>query len=570
MGQNVLVIGGVALGPKAACRCKRLDPHANVTLIDENVYISYGGCGIPFYLSGEINNLDDLRSTPYHTVRDATFFKELKGINVRTQTRALAINRNTKTVLIKDLVTGEEESLPYNKLVLATGASPRKIPVTGADLQGVYALTRLEPAHEVRTACEKGEISDAVIIGGGFIGLECAVSLAEMWGVNVSMVEMQNQVLPGALSPTLALMAEKDCRENKVNVFTGEKVLRFEGKDGKVCRVVTDKRTLDAQAVIVAAGFVPNGQLAKDAGLAVNPAGAIEVNKHMQTSDPNIYAGGDCVSVRNLITQKMGYIPLGSMANRQGRVIGTNIAGGHASFLGYVGSWGVKLFGLSFCGTGLTKVQAEAAGFDALSINIEQLDRAHFYPEKNMMGLEMVVEKGTRRVLGMQGVCAAGDALKARIDAVAAALQLAQPTVGDISNLEVVYTPPMASAMDVVNTVANVTDNALDGRFEPLSPQDFASLWEKRTENNAFFIDARPKGASAAVEKEHPDWHSISLEEVEDRLKDIPKDRPVVLICNTGLRAYDMTLILNRDGHRKVQNSMGGLQAATKQGFVVA
>ncbi len=569
MGQNVLVIGGVALGPKAACRCKRLDPNANVTLIDENTFISYGGCGIPFYLSGEINNLDDLRSTPYHTVRDASFFKDLKGINVRIQTRALAINRNTKTVLIKDLVSGEEENLPYNKLVLATGAKPRELPVKGKDLQGVYALTRLEPAHEIRKACEKGEVTDAVIIGGGFIGLECAVSLAEMWGVNVSVVEMQEHLLPGALSPTLARMAEKDCADGKVNVFTSEKVLRLEGEDDKVCRVITDKRTIEAQVVIVATGFVPNGQLAKDAGLAVNAAGAIEVNKHMQTSDPNIYAGGDCVSVRNLITQKMGYIPLGSMANRQGRVIGTNIAGGHASFLGYVGSWGVKLFGLSFCGTGLTEAQAIAAGFDALAVNIEQLDRAHFYPEKNMMGLEMVVERGTRRVLGMQGVCSSADALKARIDAVAAALQLSQPTVGDISNLEVVYTPPMASAMDIVNTVANVTDNALEGRFEPLSPQDFAMLWENRAENDAYFIDARPKAVSSAVEKQHPEWHSISLEEVEDRLKEIPKNRPIVLICNTGLRAYDMTLILKNDGHRKVQNSTGGLQAATKQGFSI-
>ncbi len=240
MGQNVLVIGGVALGPKAACRCKRLDPSANVTLIDENVFISYGGCGIPFYLSGEINALDDLRSTPYHTIRDAKFFKDLKGVNVRTQTRALSIDRKSKTVLVEDVVSKAQEHLKYDKLVLATGASPRKIPVAGCNLNGVYALTRLEPAHEIRSKCEKGEISDAVVIGGGFIGLECAVALAEMWGINVSIVEMADNLLPGALSPTLALMAEKDCNNNKVKVFTGEKVLRLEGDEDQVCKVVTD------------------------------------------------------------------------------------------------------------------------------------------------------------------------------------------------------------------------------------------------------------------------------------------------------------------------------------------
>ncbi len=567
MGQNVLVIGGVALGPKAACRCKRVDPSANVTLIDENVFISYGGCGIPFYLSGEINNIDDLRSTPYHTLRDATFFNDLKGVHVRTQTRALAIDKSAKTVRVQDVVTGAEETLSYDKLVLATGASPRSLNVEGADLGNVFAVTRLEAAHAIRQGCEKGEISQAVVIGGGFIGLECAVSLAEMWGVETSIVEMAPTLLPAALSPTFATMAAKDCQDNDVTVYTDETVLRFEGENGKVSRVVTNKRTLDAQLVIMAAGFVPNGQLAKDAGLEVTSFGAVAVNDYMQTSDPSIYAGGDCVSVRNLITGKMGYIPLGSMANRQGRVIGTNAAGGNAQFKGYVGSWGVKLFGLSFCGAGLTVAQAQKEGFEAFSVSVEQLDRAHFYPEKHMMSLELVVDKATRRVLGIQGVCAAADALKARIDAVAAALQIGQPTVEDISNLEILYTPPMASAMDVVNTVANVTENALEGRFEALAPQDFAALWENRAENKAFFIDARPKAASGAIEQEESEWHAIPLEEVQARMHEIPKDRPVVLICNTGLRAYDAALMLKNAGYGTVPNSMGGMQAATKQGF---
>ncbi len=567
MGQNVLVIGGVALGPKAACRCKRLDPQAQVTLIDENVFISYGGCGIPFYLSGEINNIDDLRSTPYHTLRDATFFKDLKGVHVRTQTRALSIDRQAKTVLVQDVVSGAQEALPYDKLVLATGASPRALPIEGAELGNVFAVTRLEAAAAIRKGCEKGEVSQAVIIGGGFIGLECAVSLTEMWGVETSVVEMGPSLLPAALSPNLAAMAEKDCQDNGVAVYTHEKVLRLEGENGQVARVVTNKRTLEAQVVIVAAGFVPNGQLAQEAGLEVTDFGAVVVNEYMQSSDPAIYAGGDCVSVRHLITGKMGYIPLGSMANRQGRVIGTNVAGGKSLFKGYVGSWGVKLFEMSFCGVGLSVVEAQKAGFDAMGVSVEQLDRAHFYPEKHMMSLELVVEKGTRRVLGMQGACSAADALKARVDAVAAALQMAQPTVDDISNLEILYTPPMASAMDVVNTVANVADNALAGRFAPLTPQEFAKMWENRAENSAFFIDARPKAASGAIEKEHPEWHAIPLEEVQSRLDEIPKHRPVVLICNTGLRAYDVALMLQRDGHATVANSMGGMQAATKVGF---
>lgn len=567
MSEKILVIGGVALGPKAAARCKRLMPDADVTIVDENVYISYGGCGIPYYVSGEVNTLNDLRSTSYNRVRDPEFFRELKDIAVRTQTRALAIDRAAKAVLVRDVVSNVEERLPYDKLVLATGASPRVPPVDGRDLQNVFSLTRLEAAEAIRTACQAGKISEAVIVGGGFIGLEAAVALADMWGVKVSVVEMMGQILPGVLSPSLARMAAHDCQSHKANVYTSEKVLRLEGKDGAVSKVITDKRELDAQLVIFAAGFTPNGMLAAEAGLAVTPFGAVLVDEQMRTSDPCIFAGGDCASIKNIITGKPGYLPLGSMANRQGRIIGSNLAGQADVFPGYVGTWAVKLFGMSFCGVGLTVESARKEGFDALSVSVEQFDRAHFYPEKSMMSLELVVERSTRRVLGLQGACAAGDALKARIDAVAGILQCARPVVADISNLEVAYAPPFASAMDVLNVVGNVADNVLAGRFTPITGDEFMELWKKRAENEIFFIDARPSKAGQAIQAEHADWHSIALEEVVARIDEIPKNRPVALICNTGLRAYESLLIMARHGITDVMNSGGGMQAVGKMGL---
>ena len=567
MPEKILIVGGVALGPKAASRCKRLMPDAEVTLVDENVYISYGGCGIPYYVSGEVQNLDDLRATPYHTIRDPEFFRAMKGVTVRNQTRALSIDRAAKTLLVKDVISGKEEKLPYDKLVLATGASPRVPPVEGKDLKNVLSLTRLEAADAIRTACQEGKINEAVIVGGGFIGLEAAVALADMWGVKVGVVEMMDQILPGVLSHSLARMAEHDCVSHKVDVYASEKVLKLEGKDGAVSKVVTDKRELPAQLVIFAAGFIPNGRLAKDAGLDVAPFGAVVVDEHMRTSDPAIYAGGDCVAIRNIITDKLGYLPLGSMANRQGRVIGTNLAGGDATFPGYVGTWAVKLFEMSFCGTGLTVERARKEGYDAIGVSVEQLDRAHFYPEKNMMSLELVVDKPTRRVLGIQGACSAGDALKARVDAVAGVLQYARPTVEDISNLEVSYAPPFASAMDVVNVVGNVADNVLAGRFKPVTGDQFMELWKKRDQNHIFFIDARPAKAGQAVQAQHPEWHSIPLEEIAARVNEVPKNRPVAIICNTGLRAYDSLLILARNGITDVVNSTGGMQAVGKMGL---
>lgn len=567
MGKKIVIIGAVALGPKAANRCKRVDPSAEVTMIDENLYISYGGCGMPYYVSGEVQNLDALRSTSADVIRDPEFFRKMKGVNVFNQTRALSIDRAKKTVLVEDLNSHEKRELPYDKMVIATGARPRVPEVCGATLKGVLALTRLEEAREIRQACEAGKVSEAVIVGGGFIGLEAAVALADMWGIKVSIVEMMDQVLPGAISPLLAAMAENDLRNGKVDVYTSEKVMRLEGDGDHVTKVVTDKRELPAQLVIFAAGFLPNNQLAKDAGLELAPFGGIIVDGHMRTSDPDIYAGGDCAAIKNIITGKYGYLPLGSMANRQGRVIGSNLAGQDVTFPGFVGAWAVKLFKLTFAGVGLTAARGAKEGFNAVAVNVEQEDRPHFYPEREMVSLEMVVDRDTRRVLGLQGCCVNGDAVKARIDAVAGVLEYAKPTVDDISNLEVAYAPPVAAAMDIVNTVANVADNVLSGRFLAITALDHMDLWRNRDKNNAYFVDMRPERASKKIEAVYPEWHAIPLEELAEKADTLPKDRQIAIICNSGLRGYEGLLWLRQHGFENVTNSMGGMQTVTKTGM---
>ncbi len=489
----------------------------------------------------------------------------MKGVEVQIHTRVTSIDRKAKTVTARNLLTGEESVHPYDKLVIATGATPRKPDVPGKELGNILTITKIEAADAVRKHMESGRISSAVVVGGGFIGLEAAVAMADMWGVKVSVVEMMDQVLPGVLSPTVAGIARHDLEARGVSVYTGEKVVRLEG-DKVVAKVVTDKREIEAQLVIYSAGFLPNGQLARDAGLELTPRGAVLVNERMQTSDPDIYAGGDCAAVRSLITGKPGYIPMGSHANRQGRVIGTNLAGGDATFPGYVGTWAVKLFTKSFCGAGLTAEAARREGFDAVGVFLEQFNKAHFYPEKTMMALELVVDKKTRRVLGIQGACEAGDSLKARIDAVAAVLQYSRPTVQDISNLEVSYAPPFAAAMDVVNTVANAADNYLSGRVNFISPIEFMKLWRERESNGIYFLDTRPDKTSSKAEAEHPGWHGISLEAIQRRWSEVPSDRPVAIICNTGLRAYEALLLLKRHGVTDIVESMGGMQAVTMLG----
>lgn len=566
MPKNVLVIGGVALGPKAACRFKRLEPESKVTLIDQGAIISYGGCGIPYFVSGDVEKVEGLRATSAGVIRTPEFFHDLRDVDVQLGTRALKINRREKTVTVEDVATGQTRDIAYDKLVIATGSTPRVPPIPGHDLENVTTVTCIEAAQAVQQRCAARSISSAVIVGAGFIGLEMAVALADQWGIKTTVIELLPQVLPAQISPNLAHMAQHDLEELGITVLTGEQVKELRGEDGKVRQVVTDKRVIDADEVIFSVGVSPNSQIAADAGLDCHPRGGIIVDKHMRTNDPDIYAGGDCVVVPNLITGQPAYLPMGSMANRQGRVIGTNLAGGDSTFDGVVGSWCVKLYKMSACGTGLTLRQAIQAGFDAAGVPMEQLDKAHFYPEKSMMTIEVVVDKPSRRVLGVQGFCSDGIALKARIDAVAAMLQFSRPTLNDLSNLEVAYAPPFAAAMDVINTAANVADNVLSGLHKSILPDEFIELWKHRRENGCIVLDVRPGKGSLPLAQKYPgEWLAIPLEELQARINEIPRDRKVALICNTGSRAYDAQLKLRRHGIDTV-NSAGGMQTMKKRG----
>ncbi|ADU63067.1 MAG: FAD-dependent oxidoreductase [Pseudodesulfovibrio sp.] len=567
MSQHIVVIGGVALGPKAACRFKRLEPGSKVTMIDQSALISYGGCGIPYYVSGEVSEARELSTTSFHMVRDVEFFKEVKGVDVRTLTRATRIDRENKQVHIQDVTSGVTSVLDYDKLVIATGATPRRLNLPGEDLAGVSSVCNPDDATRIREGISKGEVGKAVIIGAGFIGLEMAEAFADMWGVETSVVEITGQLMPRLVSPALAAMARKHMEENGVEFYFGESVKAIEGEDGRVTRVVTDKRTLEADAVIIAAGVVPISDLARDAGLAVHDRGGVFVDEFMRTSDPDIYAGGDCAIVKHLITGQPVFLPLGSMANRQGRVIGTNLAGGDARFDGVVGSFVVKLFETSLAGTGLSLEAALAAGFDAVSVLLVQLDRAHFYPTKELMTLEMIVEKTTRRVLGVQGFGSSGDAMVGRINAVAAILRH-QPTVDDISNLEMAYAPPFASAMDVLNSLANLADNVLLGINRGVGPDGFAELWDQRDNGSCYFLDCREEADAGEYLARNPgQWHNIPQGKLRERLAEVPRDRPVVLVCNTGARSYEAQIILDEQGFGNVVNVQGGMAAIRKYGI---
>ncbi|WP_243360313.1 FAD-dependent oxidoreductase [Fundidesulfovibrio terrae] len=565
MSEHVVIVGAVALGPKAACRFKRLRPGAQVTMIDRDRIVSYGGCGIPYFISGDVSDLKELRTTSFKLVRDEAFFHGCKDIDVLTRTEAVRVDRKRKVVATRNLDTGVETEIPYDKLVLATGASPRKLDIPGVDLPGVHAVANLHDAEAVRGLISTGKAGRAVVVGSGFIGLEVAEALAEMWGLEVAVVELMDHLLPRNLSPLLARMASHHLQEKGVELYFGEKVLSIEG-DGKAERVVTDKRVLEADLVVLAAGVVPNGELARDAGLAVSPRGGVQVDETMRTSDPDIFSGGDCVEIKNVITGGSMHLPLGSMANRQGRVIGTNLAGGDAVFPGAVGSFAVKLFERNIAGAGLTPEQAKQAGFDAVSALVIQFDRAHFFPGKELMSLEVTVDRATRKVLGIQGFGPSGDALVGRVGAVAALMQKGC-RAEDLSVLEYPYSPPFSSAMDIVNTVGTVAENMLAGLNQGISAEQFEAYFEGK-QDSCFFLDCREPDNAGPYLTRHPGkWHNIPQGQLRDRLDEIPRDKTVVLICNTGIRSYEGQITLEQAGFKDVLNVHGGMAGLKQSGL---
>ncbi len=549
MAKKIVIIGGVAAGPKSACRVKRLLPDAEVTIIDQDSLISYGGCGIPYYVSGDVSDEKELRNTSFHMTRDESFFQNAKGVNVRSNTRALAIDRKAKTVEVEDVRSGAKDTVPYDQLVLATGSRPNILPIPGVDLDGVFTISDLHKAIAIKERVARGEVGKTVVIGGGAIGIEMAEAFTDLWGLETTILEFMPQLLPRLVDRPFAKMLETHLVEKGVAVYTSESATAIEGDNGKVVRVVTPKRTLEADLVVMAVGVRARSELAREAGLAVSQMGNIMVNDRLQTSDPNIYAAGDCIEVKNLITGKGGIAPLGSLANREGRVVGDNLAGIPTTYKGWVGSFVMKAFERSIAATGISLETALAEGFDAAAVTTAQSDRAHFFPTQTVIPLRLVFDKSSRRVLGAQGFGPANDAVLARIDA-AAGIIAKGGTIDDISQLEMAYAPPFATALDALNAAGNVADNLASGRLRYISIEDFLAWMDNFAGHPDWVaLDIRhPKETAPFVEKFGDRWLSVPYIDIRDRYRELPKDKTMLIICDAGTRSYEIQVFLDSVG----------------------
>jgi NADPH-dependent 2,4-dienoyl-CoA reductase/sulfur reductase-like enzyme/rhodanese-related sulfurtransferase len=554
MKQQVVIIGGVACGPKAAARIKRLNPEAEVTIIEKGELLSYAGCGLPFYISGEVKSHNELMATPTGVVRDTLFFRMVKDIHVKNHTLVQRVDKEKKIVHATDLESGETLEISYDTLVLAVGSKYQVPPIQGTDLKGVHFLQTVEDARKIR-----GEIGPlagkrAVIIGAGLIGIEVTEAFTKQ-GLSITIIERLDKAMGELLDFEIAYHVHEELEANGVDLRLGESVLSISGDDqGNVKSVITDKEEIPADIVLIAVGVRPNIRLAKEMGLAIGETGAIRTNRHMQTSDPSIYAGGDCVENTHLVTGKPIYAPMGSTANKHGRVIADNICGIQSAFKGILGTAIVKLFNLNIARTGLTEKMAKKEGYDVVTVLNPSPDKAHFLSDAKMIIIKLVVDKASKKLLGAQ-IVGAGDVAK-RMEVVVANMTSGS-LVTDIGHYDLAYAPPFSPAMDNIITAANIAENKLNGLVRSYTPME---VKEKMERGDSFiFLDVRSPDEYKALRIDDPRVKLIPLGKLRSALGDLPRDQEIVPFCKISLRGYEAARILEGEGYKKVRFMDGGI-----------
>jgi NADPH-dependent 2,4-dienoyl-CoA reductase/sulfur reductase-like enzyme/rhodanese-related sulfurtransferase len=554
---KVIIVGGVAGGASCAARLRRLDEKAEILMVEKGPYVSYANCGLPYHISGVIPKESSL------LVANEQVFRSQFAVEVRTGCEAVAISPKTKTVNLRDVATGKVTTESYDKLVLSPGAASIRPPLPGIDLPGIFHVRTVPDARAIREWIERGTTfltgmynysgiqfvkppRRAVVIGGGFIGLETAENLAHA-GFEVTLVEMLDQVL-APLDRELARLVEEHLKRHGITLALGDGVAGFRQLDGGALEVQTKAgKAYPADIVILALGVRPDTTLAKSAGLALGELGGIRVDDQMRTSDPDIFAVGDAIEVKDVVTGQWSLVALAGPANRQGRIAADVIAGRKSRFRGSQGTSIIGLFDGAAAWTGVNEKTLKRLGdTDYEKIYLFPNSHAGYYPGAKLMALKLLFRKSDGRLLGAQALGLDGPAVDKRISALAVALQM-KATIYDLEEAELCYAPQFGSAKDAVNFAGMVAADVLHGDM-PLAHWD--------TLNGAFLLDVR-QPVELVVERV-PGAVNIPLGELRARLEELPNDREIHVICRSAQRAYYATRILLQNGF-KARNISGGM-----------
>lgn len=541
MKRKIVIIGGVAGGASAAARLRRLDESAEIIMFERGEDISYANCGLPYYIGGVIERRQAL------IVQSPVTMRRRFNIDVRIHSEVTAILRDSKQVKVRDLASGEEYLESYDYLVLSPGAAPVRPPIPGVDMDNVFTIRNIPDSDAVKRFIEENDIDSAVVVGGGFIGLEMAENLVHR-GARVVLVEKANQIL-SPLDPEMAAIAERYLREQGVVLYLGQELDSIKGAQTAEEVVLKSGEIIPAGVVILGIGVRPEVKLAREAGLTIGETGGIEVNEYLQTSDPSIYAIGDAIQVRSYVGGHPTLIPLAGPANRQGRMAADNICGRRIKYPGTLGTAIAKVFDMTVASTGLNEKTLKRLNIKYQASYVHPAPHATYYPGGRFMSIKLLFDPDDGLLLGAQIVGFEG--VDKRIDVLATCIHR-RLTVFDLQALELAYAPPFSSARDPVNIAGYVAGNIVAGEIEVAHWHQVEDL---RAEG-VFFLDVRTPaefnaGAiSGAV--------NIPVDELRERLDEIPADRLIVVNCRSGQRSYIACRILKQHGFSQVRNLSGG------------
>ncbi|MBM7647474.1 CoA-disulfide reductase [Bacillus ectoiniformans] len=538
MSKKIVIIGGVAGGATTAARLRRLDEQSTIVMFERGEYISFANCGLPYYIGETIQDRSKL------LVQTVEGMSKRFNLDIRNLSEVTKINREKKTVTVTNLQTDEVYEESYDVLVLSPGAKPIVPPIPGlSEADNVYTLRNIPDTDKIKQHVDHHSPKEAVVIGGGFIGLEMAENLADR-GVRVTLVEMANQVM-APLDIEMAAIVHAHLRKKGVNLILEDGVKSFEDNGRKVC--LSSGKEIKTDLVIMSIGVKPENTLAVDAGLEVGERGGILVNQFMQTNDPDIYALGDAIEVTDYTNGHGAMIPLAGPANRQGRIVANNIYGKKEAYKGTLGTGIAKVFDLTVATTGNNEKMLKRVGMEYKVVHIHPGSHAGYYPGAAPIALKLIFDEKTGKILGAQGV--GTDGVDKRIDVIATAIK-GGLTIFDLTELELAYAPPFSSAKDPVNMAGYVAANMVEEDIQTVQWHEIDEIVEK----GGFLIDVRnPKERDQGVIKGSV---NIPLDELRDRLEELPKDQPIYVHCQVGLRGYLATRILK--GHGFVAISLDG------------
>jgi NADPH-dependent 2,4-dienoyl-CoA reductase/sulfur reductase-like enzyme/rhodanese-related sulfurtransferase len=553
----IIVIGGSAAGPKSAAKARRIDNDAKVIILQKEADLSMASCGYPYYVGGFFNDRNQLLCSPTGVVRNPIFYLNAKDIDAEVNTEVTEIDTKNHSVAFKNTATGKTGTLMYDKLVIATGAVPRMPPVPGVELDGITTLQSMKDADFLRKVRDEGTIKKAVVIGGGLIGIETCEAL-QLAGIEITVIELLPQLLT-FLDWELAKIVENHVKSKGANVITENGIAAFLGENGKLTAVKLQNGTeLPCELAVVAIGVRPNVKLAKEAGLKIGELGGIDVNEYMQTSDPDIYAVGDCVETVNRITGKKVHAPYGDLANLQGRVAGENAASTNCvTFPGTIQTGICKVFDFAAGSTGLSETVAKRLGYsDILTVMNASPDKPGFMEGKLLL-TKLIAERKTGRILGAQ--CIGPGNVAKQIAQWAMAIQ-GKLTVEDLVNADLPYAPPFSLAIDHCVATAHLMQNKMKGRLKGISCRE---VYDKlKSGEKPFIMDTR--GPEEFEELRLGIGETlIPLGAIRKRLKELPEDknREIICYCKISLRGYEAAIALEGNGWRNVKVMEGGIMA---------